>query len=102
MGFILGMSATGLVSHFFETRSIKNLWGLAAHKKVVAKSTFSNLEWIISILIGFIVFEIMTKVVKEKLDRNLPRYKFRLFRWIVARRLRAKIRHPFNIQLPPA
>ena len=102
MGFIVGMSATGLVSHFFETRSIKNLWGLAAHKKVVAKSTFSNLEWIISILIGFIVFEIMTKVVKEKLDRNLPRYKFRLFRWIVARRVRAKIRHGFKIQLPPA
>lgn len=85
MGFLIGMSATGLVSHFFETRSIKNLWGLAAHKRVVDKDTFSNLEWIISIIIGFIVFEIVTKVLKEKLNKNYPRYKFKALRWYASR-----------------
>lgn len=82
MGFLIGMSASGLVSHFFETRSIKNLWGLAAHKRVVDKDTFSFLEWAISILIGFVVFEIVTKVIKERLDKNYPKYKFKVLRWL--------------------
>lgn len=83
MGFLIGMSASGLVSRFFETRSFKNLWGIAAKKTLVDKNTFSALEWIISIIIGFLVFEVMTKVVKKNLDQHLPSYKFRLFRWMV-------------------
>lgn len=83
MGFLIGLSATGLVSRFFETRSIKNLWGLGAKKTVVDRDTFANLEWIISIIIGFIVFEIMTKVVKAKIDRDFPSLKRRVLRWAV-------------------
>ena len=82
-GFLIGISATSLVSQFFETRSLKNLWGLGSRKTVVDKETFSNLEWIISIIIGFIAFEIMTKVVKEKIERYFPLYRFRLLRWMV-------------------
>lgn len=92
LGFLIGASATGLVSHFFETRSIRNLWGIAAKKTVVDKSTFQNLEWIISIVIGFIVFEIMTKVVKAKLDQYMPKYKRILFRWIIREDVREKVR----------
>jgi hypothetical protein len=88
-GFLVGMSATGLVSKFFETRSIKNLWGLTAKKAVVSKETFGALEWIISILIGFIVFEIMTKVVKQKIDQRLPSMKAKLFRWMIRNNLRS-------------
>ncbi|HEY9008320.1 hypothetical protein [Ohtaekwangia sp.] len=84
-GFLIGMSATSLVSRFFETRSIRNLWGLTAKKTVIDKATFSNLEWILSIVIGFVVFEIFTKVIKEKIDKNFPRYKFTLMRWLIAR-----------------
>ncbi|MEJ1240565.1 hypothetical protein WBG78_20645 [Chryseolinea sp. T2] len=83
MGFLVGMSATKLVSQFFETRSFKNLWGITSKKTVVDKSTFANLEWIISILIGFIVFEIMTKVVKARIDQYGPAFKRRALRWAI-------------------
>jgi hypothetical protein len=92
MGFLIGASATGLVSHFFETRSLRNLWGLTAKKTLVEKDTFQNLEWIISIVIGFVVFEIMTKVVKAKLDQHMPTYKRIFFKWIVREDVRGKIR----------
>lgn len=88
IGFLIGSSATGLVSQFFETRSIKNLWGLTAKKTVVDKDTFHNLEWVISIVIGFVVFEIVTKVIKE----NFPRYKRTTFRWIINHDLHHKTR----------
>lgn len=92
VGFLIGVSATGLVSQFFETRSIRNLWGLTAKKTLVSKRTFEGLEWIISIVIGFLVFELVTKVIKEKLERNFPRYKMTAFRWIIRHDLHHKIR----------
>ena len=52
-GFIIGLWASSLVSHYFTTRSIHNLWGLTARKTVVSKQTFTNLEWIASVLIGY-------------------------------------------------
>ena len=91
-GFLIGMSATKLVAHFFETRGFKNLWGVASKKTIVDKITFGNLEWIISIVIGFIVFEIFTKVVKEKIDKYFPIYKYRSFRWIVGESMAYKIK----------
>lgn len=92
MGFLIAMAATSLVSQFFETRSIHNLWGLTAKKTIVAKKTFANFEWIISIIIGFVVFEVMTKVVKEKIDKNFPKYKFIVMRWAVRNELPGKFR----------
>lgn len=91
-GFLIGVSATGLVSHFFETRSIKNLWGLTAKKTIVNKETFHQLEWIISIVFGFIVFEIVTKVIKERLERNFPKIKMAFYRWIIRKDLHSKLR----------
>ena len=81
LGFVIGMASTRLVSHYFTTRSIRNLWGLAARKTVVDKHTYSTMEWIVSILIGFIVFEIVSKWLKKKLDDLLPKYK--LTQWLV-------------------
>ena len=92
IGFLIGVFATGLVSKFFETRSFKNLWGLTAKKTVVDKDTFHALEWIISILIGFIAFEIVTKVVKAQLEKNFPTYKRIFFRWIVRENVHVKLR----------
>jgi len=91
-GFLVGMSAAGLVSNFFETRSIKNLWGIASKKTIIDKDTFQALEWIISIVIGFIVFEIMTKIVKEKIDRYFPRYKYKVLKWAVENEIQLKTR----------
>ena len=81
LGFAIGMASARLVSHFFTTRSIKNLWGITARKTVVDKQTFSAMEWMISIIIGFIVFEIISKWVKKKMDEILPKYK--LTQWLV-------------------
>ncbi|HEX5170018.1 MAG TPA: hypothetical protein VFW11_12660 [Cyclobacteriaceae bacterium] len=92
VGFLIGASAAGLLSRFFETRSIRNLWGLAAKRTVVDKNTFTVLEWIISIVIGFVVFEIFTKVIAEWLRRNYPHYKFRVMRWIIKNNLHHRSR----------
>lgn len=76
LGFIIAMASTRLVSHYFTTRSIKNLWGLTARKTVIDKKTFTAMEWMISIVIGFIVFEVISKWVKKKMDEVvLPRGK---------------------------
>lgn len=75
IGFAIGMASTRVVAHFFTTRSIKNLWGLTAKKAVVDKQTFSFMEWAISIIIGFLVFEIISKWVKKKLNPYLLKYK---------------------------
>ncbi len=85
IGFIIGMAATRLVSHFFVTRSIKNLWGLAARKTVIDKKTYSNLELMISVVIGFIVFEVISKWIKQKLEALYPVYKARVLGWMGGR-----------------
>jgi hypothetical protein len=89
-GFVIGMSATGLVSRFFETRGLRNLWGLSSKKVLVSKEMFGALEWIISIVIGFIVFEIMTRVIKDRLDRFLRLLKIKFWRWIASEDLRSR------------
>jgi hypothetical protein len=83
LGFAIGMASTRLVSHFFTTRSIKNLWGLTAKKTVVDKQTFTAMEWMISIAIGFIVFEIISKWIKQKVEELAARHQW-LSRWGVA------------------
>jgi hypothetical protein len=80
LGFAIGLASARLVSRFFATRSIKNLWGLTTSKTVVDKKTFNTMEWIISVVIGFIVFEIISKWVKKKVDQMLPKYK--LTQWL--------------------
>src|SRR5687767_12820692 len=83
LGFAIGMASTRLVSHFFTTRSIKNLWGLAAKKTVVDKQTFTAMEWMISIAIGFIVFEIISKWIKRKVEEMAEKNAW-LSRWMPA------------------
>jgi hypothetical protein len=96
MGFLIGMSAASLVSQFFETRSLRNLWGITSKKTVVDKDTFANLEWIISIIIGFIVFEVFTKVLKERLNKSLPALKAKVFRFIIKNDLKNKAVHTIS------
>lgn len=81
LGFVIAMMSSRLVSHYFTTRSIKNLWGLTARKTVIDKHTYTNLEWAITIVIGFIVFEIVSKWLTKKLQQLLPKYKFT--KWMV-------------------
>jgi hypothetical protein len=82
IGFTIGIAATRLVSHFFVTRSIKNLWGLAANRTVVDKKTFNNLELLISVVIGYIVFEIFSKWFKKKIEEYYPVIKVKISGWM--------------------
>jgi hypothetical protein len=77
-GFLIGLWASRIVSHFFTTRSIHNLWGLTARKTVVSKQTFSNLEWVASVIIGYIVFEIVLRIIKNKIAPWSSKSRFRL------------------------
>ena len=82
-GFVIGLWAASLVSHFFATRSIKNLWGLASKKTVVDKQTYSILEWVASVVIGYLVFEIVLRIIKKHLgpwiDAQKQKFKNLLF-----------------------
>jgi hypothetical protein len=82
-GFLVGMWATGIVTHFFETRSIRNLWGLTAKKTLVSKHTFGMLEWIASALVGYFVFEIVVRIVRNYVGPRLFTLRFTIFRWII-------------------
>ena len=94
LGFAVGMASTRLVSHFFATRSIRNLWGLSSRKTVLDKSTYNNLEWIVSVVIGFVVFEIISKWVKKHMDEKLPKYKTSLLQWLSKNKLYAALKSP--------
>ena len=75
IGFAIGLVSAKLVAHFFTTKSIRNLWGLTARKTVIDKSTYSNLELLLSLVIGFIVFELVSKWLKKKLDELWTKYR---------------------------
>jgi cellobiose-specific phosphotransferase system component IIC len=75
LGFAIGIASAKLVSHFFTTKSIKNLWGLTAKKTVIDKQTYGTLEMMLSLIIGFIVFEIISKWLKKKLDELWIKYR---------------------------
>jgi hypothetical protein len=81
LGFAIGLASTRLISHYFATRKPGNLWGLASRKTILDKHTYSTLEWTVSLVIGFIVFEIVSKWLKKKMDEILPKY--RLTQWMV-------------------
>jgi len=92
LGFAIGLASARLVSHYFATRSLKNLWGLASRKTVVDKNTYSHLEWIVSLVIGFIVFEIISKSVKKKMERMMPKYKTSVMQWLEKNRWYARMK----------
>jgi len=90
-GFVIGIWASSIVSHFFAARSIKNLWGLTSRKTVVDKQTFTMLEWLASAIVGYVVFELVLKMMKDHL---LPRVAIIRFRF-----LRLMIRTGWHIRL---
>ena len=82
LGFIVGMASTRIVSHFFATKSIRNLWGLTSKKTLLDKQTYAIIEYTVSILIGFVVFEIISKGVKKRVDEKMPSWKLSFKTWV--------------------
>src|SRR5262245_3392227 len=74
LGFVVGTLAARLVSTFFETRKVSNLWGLTARKTVVSGDTFRFLEWSCALVVGFIAFEVVNNLVKEKLVQRISSF----------------------------
>ena len=66
LGFLVGTSAARFVSTFFETRKVSNLWGLTAKKTIVSGDTLRVLEWFCALIVGFIAFEVVNNLVKDK------------------------------------
>ena len=84
-GFVIALSATRVVSHFFTTPSIHNLWGLTAKKTVVSRQTFANLQWVAAVLIGYIVFEVVLRIIKSRIGPSISRMRFRLRQIVIER-----------------
>ena len=82
-GFIIGIWASSLVSHFFATRSIKNLWGLTAKKTLVDKQTFTALEWLASVIVGYLVFEIAVRFIKSQVIPRIAVFRLRFIRLMI-------------------
>jgi|SRR2546423_4993324 len=91
-GFLIGLWATRLVSHFFATRSIKNLWGLTANKTLVNKQTYNLLQWLASVIVGYIVFEIVLRVIKNQLGPRFSVFRLRFIQLMMRTGWSIKIR----------
>jgi len=91
-GFVIGLWATRIVAHFFTTRSIHNLWGLTARKTVVSKQAYGNLQWIAAVVIGYMVFEVVFRIIKNKIAPELAKVRYRLFRLIIEKGWATKLR----------
>jgi hypothetical protein len=62
IGYLAGLLAYNYLSRYIEVKGIKNLWGFAKNKNkiLVSKDTFESIEFIISAVVGFIIFKIVT------------------------------------------
>ncbi len=67
VGFIVGMWATAMFSHYvLERRGLQNLFGLTGRKKVVVNEIPEWLQSGIAILVGFITLEFINHFFQTK------------------------------------
>lgn len=67
VGFAVGVLITNSFTHYVtERRSVKNLFGLAGRKQVLVNETPEWVQYVLSILLGFIVLELIKHIFKSK------------------------------------
>lgn len=67
VGFAVGVLITNSFTHYVtERRSVKNLFGLAGRKKVLVNDTPEWIQYGLSILLGFIVLEVINHFFSSK------------------------------------
>ena len=71
VGWVSGLLSVQLISNFFEERSISNLWGFWSDKWVVDHDTFTNLEWVIAAIGGYLIMKIIDKYWSPFLSKLL-------------------------------
>lgn len=71
IGYLAGLLAYNYLIKFIEVKGVKNLWGFANHKKkmLVSKDTFENIEFVISAVVGFVIFKIVTHYSRKIWDK---------------------------------
>lgn len=62
IGYIAGLLAYNYLESIFEVKGIRNLWGAANFRKkvLIEQDTFDSMEFIISGIVGFIIFKIVS------------------------------------------
>jgi hypothetical protein len=73
-GFVAGSLVTVLSTyHSAERRAIRNLFGILPRKQVVVHLLPEWLEWVLALLIGFVVMEFVRYAINnEKYDALMP------------------------------
>ena len=72
MGYLAGLTASNLVSHFFVRKKFGNLWGLTAQKEAVSKNDYEWLMFGTSYAIGLIVMLIVSYVIRRLQGEKNP------------------------------
>ena len=73
-GYVAGSLVTVLSSyHSIERRALKNLFGILPRKQVVVHLLPEWLEWVLGLLVGFLVMEFVRYVINnEKYETIVP------------------------------
>lgn len=75
VGFAVGMLVTNSFTHYVtERRSIKNLFGLAGRKKVVVNDVPEWAQYLMSVILGFMVLELINYFFETKTHIKLYNY----------------------------
>ncbi len=72
VGYLAGLSASNLVSYFFERKRLGNLWGLTAKKEVVSKGDYEWLMFGSSYAIGLIVMLVVSYLIRRLQGEKNP------------------------------
>ncbi|MFN0216239.1 MAG: hypothetical protein ACKVT2_18420 [Saprospiraceae bacterium] len=72
VGYLAGLTASKLVSNFFEKKRLGNLWGLTAKKEVVSKGDYEWLMFGASYAIGLIVMLIVSYLIRRLQGEKNP------------------------------
>ena len=66
VGFVAGSLVTVLTTyHSVERRALKNLFGILPRRTVVVHRLPEWLEWTLSVLVGYLVMELVRHVIKS-------------------------------------
>jgi hypothetical protein len=66
-GYVAGSAVTLLTTyHSIERRALKNLFGILPRKKIVVHMLPEWLEWVLALVVGFLVMEFVRYWFKEK------------------------------------
>lgn len=75
VGFAVGMLVTNSFTHYVtERRSVKNLFGLAGRKKVAVNDAPEWVQYILSVILGFMVLELINYFFETKTHLKLYNY----------------------------